>query len=151
MMGLRLVGDRSYTGADMVANDNHVESILAKAGVVVAYLFGSRATERHRIDSDADIAVLLDGSMGLLDQEIVADRLARALEVPAVDLIILDTAPLELRGRVVQEGRVIFSADEPRRVAFEVATRSEYFDFLPVLEAHTRRYILQVAERGLGG
>jgi hypothetical protein len=49
----------------------------------------------------------------------------------------------------VQAGRLIFSAEEPRRVAFEVRTRSEYFDYLPTLRAHTNRYVQQVAEGGL--
>jgi predicted nucleotidyltransferase len=135
----------------MKAEADRVSSILREAGVTVAYLFGSRAAGTHREASDADVAVLLDGRMGLLDQEALADRLALALGVPGVDLIVLDTASLELRGRVVQEGRVIYSADEPRRVAFEVATRSRYFDYLPVLQAHTRRYLKQVAREGLGG
>lgn len=135
----------------MVEDEDRVEEVFRQAGVVVAYLFGSRAAGTHRDESDADVAVLLDGSLGLLDQEALADRLARALGVPGVDLIVLDTASLELQGRVVQEGRAIFSADEPRRVAFEVATRSRYFDFLPVLQAHTDRYLRRVAREGLGG
>lgn len=135
----------------MGAHDDRVASILREAGVQVAYLFGSRATGAQSESSDADVAVLMEGRLGLLDQEALADRLARALGVPGVDLILLDAASLELQGRVVQEGRVIFSADEPRRVAFEVATRSRYFDFLPVLRSHTDRYLRQVARGGLGG
>lgn len=117
----------------------------------MAYLFGSRARGEEDEHSDADVAVLLYGRRGLLEQERLADRLARALGVEDVDLIVLDEAPLELRGRVIQEGRVLYSADEPRRVAFEVLTRSLYFDFLPTLEAHTRRYLRQVASEGLRG
>lgn len=122
---------------------------MAEAGVAFAYLFGSRASGEPRERSDADIAMMAERELGLLERERVADRLARALEVPEVDLVLLDHASLELRGSVVQEGRLIFSADEPRRVAFEVRTRSEYLDFLPTLEAHTRRYLRQVAEQGL--
>lgn len=117
--------------------------------MVAAYVFGSRATGTHRGTSDLDVAVLVDRALGLLERERLVARLADALGVPDVDLVILDEAPLELRGRVVQEGRLIFRDDDARRVDFEVRTRSEYFDFLPVLEAHTRRYIRQVAERGL--
>lgn len=135
----------------MSGDQDRIGQIFCQAGVVVAYLFGSRAAGTHADASDADVAVLLNGSLGLLDQEALADSLARVLGVPGVDLIVLDTASLELQGRVVQEGRVLFSADEPRRVAFEVATRSRYFDFLPVLRAHTDRYIRKVAREGLGG
>jgi predicted nucleotidyltransferase len=135
----------------MKSTDRELYEVLRRAGVVVAYLFGSRAVGRNRNTSDADVAVLVDGERGLLEQEALADRLARAMGVPDVDIIVLDEAPLELRGRIVQEGRVLFSADEARRVAFEVLTRSQYFDFLPTLEAHTRRYLRQVAREGLGG
>ncbi|MGH2556843.1 MAG: type VII toxin-antitoxin system MntA family adenylyltransferase antitoxin [Actinomycetota bacterium] len=135
----------------MTGTAEELEEIFRKAGVLVAYLFGSRARGRHRETSDADVAVLLDGERGLLEQEALADQLARAMGLPDVDLIVLDEAPLEMRGRVVQEGRVLFSADEARRVAFEVLTRSQYFDFLPILEAHTRRYLRQVAREGLRG
>ncbi len=128
-----------------------LHSILADAGVIVAYLFGSRASERHRATSDADVAVLLDGGMQLLDRERLSNRLAQAMGVPEVDLVILDEASLEMRGRVVQEGHPIFCRDEPRRVAFEVRTRSEYFDFVPTLERHSRELLHRVAERGLHG
>ena len=61
----------------------------------------------------------------------MAQALASALDVPAVDLVDLDRAPLRLKGRIVQEGQLLSSADKPARVAFEVRTRSEYFDFRP--------------------
>lgn len=126
-----------------------VQDTLRRARVVAAYLFGSRVTGRPRPDSDLDVAVLAGREVGLLEREVLADRLARALGVPDVDLLVLEEAPLELQGRVVQEGELVFSADEPKRVAFEVLTRSRYFDYLPTLRAHTRRYLRQVAERGV--
>jgi predicted nucleotidyltransferase len=125
--------------------------VLREAGVKVAYLFGSTATGRARQGSDVDIAVLLDGEIGLLEQEVLADRLARGMKVAEVDLLVLDRAPLELRGRVIQEDHPIYSSDEPRRMEFEVRTRSEYFDFLPTLQEHTRRFLERVAREGLGG
>lgn len=122
--------------------------ILADAGVSVAYLFGSRASGRARPDSDADVAVLADRHLGLLDRELLADRLAQVLAVGEVDIVVLDEASLELRGHVVQEGTLLYSRDEPRRVAFETRTRSEWFDYRPTLEAHTRRWLRQL---GAGG
>lgn len=122
---------------------------LTAAAVAFAYLFGSRAARSARAGSDLDLAIMPGRELGLLDEQGLASAIARVLEVPEIDLVRLDRAGLELRGRVVQEGRLVFSADEPRRVAFEVRTRSEYLDYLPTLRAHSRRYIRQVAERGL--
>lgn len=122
-------------------------AILAGAGVDVAYLFGSRVDGSARADSDADVAVLTSRRLGLLDREVLADRLARVLDVPRVDLVVLEEASLELRGHVVQKARLLYSRDEPRRVAFETRTRSEWFDYRPVLEAHSRRWLRQLAEQ----
>ena len=81
----------------------------------------------------------------------LAQALASALDVPAVDLVDLDRAPWRLKGRIVQDGQLLFSADEPARVAFEVRTRSEYLDFRPTLDTHRRRFLQRVAAEGLDG
>lgn len=126
-----------------------IESVLSEAGVRFAYLFGSRVAGGAGPASDADIAVMPSRPSALLERERLAARLARVLDVPDVDLVFLDEAGLELRGHIIQTGRLIYSADEPARVAFEVRTRSEYFDFLPSLKALERAYLDRVAERGL--
>lgn len=130
----------------MLGASEQVRRILADSGATVAYLFGSRARGTSRRDSDADIAVLTDRRLDLLEREVLSDRLAQALGVPEVDLVMLEEASLELRGHVVQEGTLVHSADEPRRVAFEARTRSEWFDYRPTLEAHTTRWLRQLAE-----
>ncbi len=128
-----------------------VDRVFAAAGIRFAYLFGSRATGRHRPNSDADIAIMPDAPLDLLAEAAVADQLAQALQVPAVDLVDLRRAPLRMRGRVLSEGRLLYSSDEPGRVAFEVRTWSEYFDFLPTQRAHRDEFLRRVAARGLNG
>lgn len=123
--------------------------VLAKADVAVAYLFGSRARGDHRETSDLDVAVLANRRLGLLEREQVAQALGDVFGVSRVDLVVLDEAALALRGQVLQEGRLLYSSDESRRVDFEVRTRSEYFDFLPTLSEHARAYLRHVAARGL--
>jgi len=130
-------------------NLSSVDAVLTRAGVAFAYLFGSRATGRHCAGSDADVGIKVERPLRLLEE--VAQALASALDVPAVDLVDLDRAPLRLKGRIVQEGQLLFSADEPARVAFEVRTRSEYFDFRPTLDTHRRRFLQRVAAGGLDG
>jgi uncharacterized protein len=129
--------------------DESVDTILADVGIRFAYLFGSRASGRARATSDADVAVMPERRLALLERERLAARLTAAMGVPDVDVVSLDRAPLELRGRIVQEGQLMYSADEPARVAFEVRTRSEYFDFLPALERLQRSYLAHVADHGL--
>ncbi len=100
--------------------------VLPAEPVVVAYLFGSRAAGRPRSDSDTDVAVLLDHPLAPADRRDLLLRLAEAFEPAAgteVDLVVLDDAPLPLRGRVLRDAVVLWSADEPRRVRYESLTR----------------------------
>jgi len=62
-----------------------------------------------------------------------------------VDVRDLAALPLVLRGRVVTEGALLFSRDEEGRVAFEVATRNEYFDFLPAYRAYQEASLARMA------
>jgi uncharacterized protein len=125
-----------------------VEAILRDAGIRFAYLFGSGARGEATGRRDADVAVMPSRRLGLLERERLASTLARALHATDVDIVVLDRASLELRGRIVQEGRPIYSVDEPGRVAFEVRTRSEYLGFLPTLRTLERSYLSRVAEQG---
>jgi hypothetical protein len=49
--------------------------------------------------------------------------------VSGVEVLVLNGAPLPIRGRVVRQRVVIYSRDEPARVAFESRTLREFFDF----------------------
>ena len=65
-------------------NPSSVDAVLTRAGVAFAYLFGSRATGRHCTGSDADVGIKVERPLRLLEE--VAQALASALDVPAVDL-----------------------------------------------------------------
>jgi uncharacterized protein len=125
------------------------DAVFAAHGVVVAYLFGSRAEGTARPDSDHDVAVLFVEPEPAFD---ATERLATALAAvlhTGVDVVDLDRAGLELRGRVAERGRLVWSADEPRRVGFEVDARLRWIEFRPVLEETTRSYLRRVAAEGL--
>ena len=128
-------------------------AVFAAHRVSVAYLFGSRADGTARADSDHDVAVLFvdpgpDGALALDATERLGAALAAELGTP-VDVVDLDGAGLELRGRVAERGRLLFSADEASRVAFEVDARLRWIEFRPVLEETTRAYLRRGAAEGL--
>jgi predicted nucleotidyltransferase len=110
-------------------------AVLDGAPVRFAYLYGSVARGDTHPGSDVDIAVMFERLVP------AAERLRHELALGLVfdarlggeraDVRDLAAMPLILRGRVVTEGALIFSRDEEGRVAFEVAARNEYFDFLP--------------------
>lgn len=88
-----------------------------------AYLFGSQVAGRPRPDSDVDVAVLADDTVPGDAYDCLAlrcaDALAVASGVPRIEVIVLNHAPLRFVGRVLRQRVVLFSCDEPRRVAYE--------------------------------
>ncbi len=132
--------------------ESRLDEVLAEAGVAAAYLFGSRASGRPRPDSDTDVAVVMSTGAtvpGLLARESLALALAPLLGGGEVDLVVLDTAPLELRARVVRTGRLLAAPDPVTRVRFEVDTQSRWFDVEPAHTEQTAAFLRRVAERGL--
>ncbi len=57
------------------------------------------------------------------------------------DVRVVNEAPIALRGELVTEGILLYSADESERVEFERRARREYFDFLPVLVRLRESYL----------
>jgi len=120
---------------DVALREGIVRCLADQADVVAVYVFGSTARGTSRPDSDIDVAVLFAGTpVRRLDSPrfTLEGVLERALGWP-VDLIVLNDAPVDLRMRVRRDGEVVIDRDRAARLAFEVRTLNEYFDFEPVL------------------
>lgn len=129
--------------------DPSLAGVFAAHDVEVAYLFGSRADGSATASSDHDIAVLFADADPTLDATVrLAADLADVLGTP-VDVVDLDRAGLELRGRVAESGRLLHGAGEPRRVRFEVDARMRWIEFRPVVEEAGRAFLSRVAREGL--
>ena len=112
--------------------------------VLAAYVHGSRVSGRPLPASDLDIGYYLDGyregAVLPLSEE---TRLVSVLSDVTgfdVDLRNLADAPLEVRGRALEEGIRIFSGDDVRRVALERDLLGRYHDYKDVFrEMHRVR------------
>lgn len=133
----------------MICDDEHVDEpnvpaasrivrALRESGARFAFLHGSRARGEARVGSDIDVAAWWGDDNPPAAWEV---------DLPAeVDLIVLDTAPLELAGRVALEGQLLYDDDPPARIEWQAQTRTIYFDEQPrqrwisdvFLEAHAR-------------
>ena len=102
------------------------------------YLFGSAARGTSRPDSDVDVGILFKhapaATLEAQPYDLAAD-LETHLGQP-VDVIVLNSAPVDLRIRVLRDGHLIVDRDRSRRIAFEVQTRNEFFDLEPVLREY---------------
>jgi predicted nucleotidyltransferase len=113
----------------------------ADRNVVAVYLFGSRARGAARLDSDVDLGVLYRAPPAptLAAQPFEAQaRLSSELRAP-VDLVVMNTAPVDLIHRILRDGQIVLEVDRSRRIAFEVEARNRYFDLLPILQRYRQK------------
>jgi len=111
------------------------------SGIVAVYLFGSEGRGTARTDSDVDVAVLYtEKPPGTLDSPnlTLEGNLERLLGRP-VQVVVLNSAPVDLVHRVLRDGRLLFEVDRSTRIAFEVRARNEYFDLQPILRRYRKR------------
>jgi len=80
-------------------------------------------------------------------------RLIDAYQSDAIDLVILNDAPPLLCFEVIRVRHVLYNRDDEARVAFEVRTMQEWFDWEPrytrMQRARLRRFAGQPPERQL--
>lgn len=113
---------------------HEVVAALRAAGAGFAFAFGSRVPGAHpppRAESDLDVAAWFDGEVAPWEVA-VPER---------VDLLVLDTAPLELAGRVAQWGVLLLDDDPPARVRWQALTRRVYLDEQPRVEQARRDFV----------
>ncbi|RIK11482.1 MAG: nucleotidyltransferase domain-containing protein [Acidobacteria bacterium] len=114
-----------------------ITASLREQGAKFAYVFGSRAdSEVVRINSDFDVAAHWGGK----------NPNSWEINLPDdVDLVVLDSAPLWIAGRVAVTGRLLFDDDPPARVAWQADTGCMYLDELPALRERQREWREAVA------
>ena len=102
----------------------------ASPAIAFAYLFGSAATGRVGPRSDVDIAIYLSGDTNPHDTRLEAARVAALhLGTDAIDVVVLNTAPLSLAGRVLGSRRVLIDREPFRRHQYESLTARMFHDF----------------------
>jgi uncharacterized protein len=105
------------------------------------YLFGSTARGTAGPTSDVDIGVLSKrksrGTLASLELELEGE-LERLLG-RTVQVVVLHDAPPDLVHRVLRDGVLVHDGDSSARIAFEVRSRNEYFDLMPILDEYRRR------------
>ena len=148
------VGDKGPASLLVPRLHEQLPTILADEPVQLAYLYGSSVTGQTTPFSDVDIALVVGTKLQPLVRLNLILRVRLALADCCgidADVRVIDDAPLVFRGRVVSDGVLVFARAENVRVAFETATRMQYFDYLPIHQDLQGAFFQDVRERGLHG
>jgi uncharacterized protein len=98
--------------------------------VIFAYLFGGLARGAPNPLSDVDLAVYLRESAPRAEAKLALfDSLTDALGTAELDLVVLNSAPISLVGRILQYRKVLVDKEPFLRHRFESARLREFFDF----------------------
>lgn len=124
-------------------HEPEVVDALRAAGATFAFVHGSRAHGApRRPAADLDVGAWWD------------DAAPEPWDVslpPHIDLVVLNSAPLWLAGRIALDGRLLFDDDPPARVAWQADTRLRYLDEIPAVRERYRQRRLQLAGRSRDG
>ena len=105
----------------ILKNDEHV---------LFAYLFGSSITGIITPMSDIDIGVyLMRNSDNTRCRFNLIGKLIETLKTDAIDLVILNTAPLTLTARIIRNKELLVDKSSSIRHSFESLVLRQYYDF----------------------
>lgn len=104
--------------------------LIEDENVIFAYLFGGLAKGDVHPLSDIDLAVYLKKTDGLAAYKLqLFDRITEAIGTSEMDLVILNTAPISLTGRIIEKRKVLVDKEPFSRHAFESLRLRKFFDF----------------------
>ncbi|ABQ24588.1 type VII toxin-antitoxin system MntA family adenylyltransferase antitoxin [Geotalea uraniireducens] len=98
--------------------------------IIFAYLFGGLAGGEPKPLSDVDIAVYLADSEHLAEVKLdIFTKLCDLFGTCEIDLVILNTAPISLAGRILQNKQHLVDKEPYLRHRYESLTLRKSFDF----------------------
>jgi len=114
--------------------------LAAHPQVLFAYLFGGLARGTSSPSSDIDVAVFIDDRSDLTAEKLdLLSDLIDNLGTDEIDLVLLNTAPLPLKARVIRNNEILIDRKPYLRHTFESLVLREYFDFSVIEEAILKR------------
>lgn len=113
--------------------DAVLERLRQHEEVALAYLFGSAADGRADA-RDVDLAIVFVDVDDPLHALLRVQQDLEAATGAVVDVHDLDALPVDLRFRVIDQGRPVLVRDEAARVRREVRIMREYWDARPYLD-----------------
>ena len=116
---------------DVILRLDGIKKILIEdENIIFAYLFGGLAKGDVHPLSDIDLAVYLKKTEGLAVYKLqLFNKITDAIGTSEMDLVILNTAPISLTGRILEKRKVLVDKEPFSRHGFESLHLREFFDF----------------------
>jgi predicted nucleotidyltransferase len=109
-----------------------ISYLKKQRGLLVVYLFGSRARGQQHPSSDYDFAVLLDSCLNEAEQNekqvSLSTEIGAIVRSTKVDILILNSAPSRFIHQVIKYGKLLYEKDPFTRACFEARAHSFYLD-----------------------
>jgi len=106
--------------------------------ICFGYVHGSFAAEETFADIDVALYLYETPESPLQYELAMESELMEAARPYAVDVRILNGAPLSFRYQVIKGGIPLIVNDDDRRADFQEATLADYFDFAPYRAMYVR-------------
>ena len=98
--------------------------------VVFAYLFGGLAKGAVTPLSDVDIAIYVNSIEDIIEYKMkLFVMLSDILNTSEIDIVILNTAPESITGRILLNKKLLVDKNPHKRHIYESLTLRKYFDF----------------------
>ena len=125
--------------ADVVSDfESEVSEVLSgREEVLLGYIFGSYVEGREHEDSDLDIGILTNDSLGNKELFQLSELLEDSLGVEP-DVRVLNRADPRFVYNVLDKGRLAYKKNESIRIDFESAAMREYLDMKPFIDRHDK-------------
>lgn len=122
--------------------DQIIEIAKSYSFIEAVYLFGSQAKGEASVNSDIDIAVLLEndytGSSGEIKIELYENLIKKGLD--NIDLVILNQASALLKYEVVKENYLIYQKNDFDAASYQSLTIRKYLDFEYYLKKNQQKF-----------
>jgi uncharacterized protein len=121
---------------------NFAPDLFKQSPVLFAYLYGSHAKGKAHPFSDLDVGVYVEE----LERKACLElELSLSLKIDEMlnhhvdsEVRVLNHLPLTVKGKILMDGKLVYTRDENRRIQFETQVRLAYFDFLPVIQQYQK-------------
>jgi len=98
------------------------------SNIIFAYLFGGLVRDKRKPLSDVDLGIYVKNIKRLKFLSLFSS-ISQILCTDEIDLVVLNTAPISLAGRILQKRKILIDKDPFLRHRYESRTLREFFDF----------------------